>query len=58
LSPHPENIHQIPDITASQLFVRIPVMWAPDSGDVGRRRSEATLVASYSNEGAHMSQED
>jgi hypothetical protein len=24
----------------------IPVMWALDSGDVGRRRSEATLVVS------------
>jgi hypothetical protein len=26
--------------------VLIPVMWALDSGDVGRRRSEATLVVS------------
>jgi hypothetical protein len=24
--------------------VRIPVMWATDSGDVGQSRSEATLV--------------
>jgi hypothetical protein len=37
--------------------MHIPVMWAPDSGDVGRRRSEATLVAFYSSEVAHMSQE-
>jgi hypothetical protein len=37
--------------------LHIPVMWAPDSGDVGRRRSEATLVAFYSSEVAHMSQE-
>ena len=37
--------------------VHIPVKWAPDSGDVGRRRSEATLVAFYSSEVAHMSQE-
>jgi hypothetical protein len=35
----------------------IPVMWALDSGDVGRRRSEATLVAFYSSQAAHMSQE-
>jgi len=39
------------------VFVRIPVMWALDSGDVGRRRSEATLVEFYSIEVAHMSQE-
>jgi hypothetical protein len=37
--------------------LRIPVMWAGDSGDVGRRRSEATLVAFYSSQVAHMSQE-
>jgi hypothetical protein len=38
-------------------LVRIPVKWAPDSGDAGRRRSEATLVESYSIQVAHMSQE-
>jgi hypothetical protein len=38
-------------------LLRIPVMWALDSGDVGRRRSEATLVEFYSIEVAHMSQE-
>jgi len=37
--------------------LRIPVMWAGDSGDAGRRRSEATLVAFYSSQVAHMSQE-
>jgi hypothetical protein len=37
--------------------MRIPVMWAGDSGDVGSRRSEATLVVSYSSQVAHMSQE-
>jgi hypothetical protein len=37
--------------------LRIPVMWAGGSGDVGRRRSEATLVAFYSSQVAHMSQE-
>ena len=37
--------------------VRIPVKWAADSGDVGRRRSEATLVEFYSIQVAHMSQE-
>jgi len=52
-------------LTASELteiallgaIVRIPVMWAGNSGDVGRRRSEATLVAFYSSQVAHMSQE-
>ena len=34
--------------------VRIPVKWAPDSGDVGSRRSEATLVEFYSSQVAHM----
>jgi hypothetical protein len=38
-------------------LLRIPVMWAGDSGDVGRRRSEATLVVSYGSQVAHMSQE-
>ena len=37
--------------------LRIPVKWAADSGDVGRRRSEATLVEFYSIQVAHMSQE-
>jgi hypothetical protein len=35
-------------------LVRIPVKWAPDTGDVGRRRSEATLVEFYSIQAAHM----
>jgi hypothetical protein len=34
--------------------VRIPVKWAPGSGDAGRRRSEATLVESYSIQVAHI----
>ena len=42
---------------AVEAMLRIPVMWAGDSGDVGRRRSEATLVAFYSSQVAHMSQE-
>jgi putative SOS response-associated peptidase YedK len=42
---------------AEEMKVRIPVKWAPDSGDAGRRRSEATLVESYSIQVAHMSQE-
>ena len=28
----------------AQAWVRIPVKWAADSGDVGQGRSEATLV--------------
>jgi hypothetical protein len=40
-----------------RFWLRIPVMWALDSGDVGRRRSEATLVEFYSIQVAHMSQE-
>jgi len=42
---------------AFSTLLRIPVMWALDSGDVGRRRSEATLVEFYSIQVAHMSQE-
>ena len=37
--------------------LRIPVMWGSGSGDVGRRRSEATLVVFYISQAAHMSQE-
>ena len=36
------------------LDVRIPLKWAPDTADVGRRRSEATLVEFYSIQAAHM----
>jgi len=39
-------------------LLRIPVMWATDSGDVGRSRSEATLVVFYISQLAHMSQEE
>jgi hypothetical protein len=49
--------HDLHFITCSCYKLRIPVMWAGDSGDVGRRRSEATLVAFYSSQVAHMSQE-
>jgi hypothetical protein len=49
---------QWPGIESTDICeVRIPVKWAPDSGDVGRRRSEATLVEFYSIQVAHMSQE-
>ena len=34
--------------------VRIPVKWASDSGDVGRSRSEATLVVFYVSKVDHM----
>ena len=45
------------EAAAERAVLRIPVMWALDSGDVGRRRSEATLVEFYSIQVAHMSQE-
>ena len=35
-------------------FLRIPVKWASDSGDVGRSRSEATLVVFYVSKVDHM----
>ena len=38
-------------------FLRIPVMWATDYGDVGQSRSEATLVVFYISYVAHMSQD-
>jgi hypothetical protein len=44
-------------ISSFVAWLRIPVMWALDSGDVGKRRSEATLVEFYSIQVAHMSQE-
>ena len=34
--------------------MRIPVKWASDSGDVGRSRSEATLVVFYVSKVDHM----
>jgi hypothetical protein len=37
--------------------LRIPVKWSGDSGDVGRYRSEATLVDFYLSEVDHMSLE-
>jgi hypothetical protein len=46
-----------PDLSEFRPHLRIPVKWALDSGDVGRRRSEATLVEFYSSQVAHMSQE-
>jgi len=35
-------------------LLRIPVKWASDSGDVGRSRSEATLVVFYVSKVDHM----
>jgi hypothetical protein len=52
-----ENVQEHGRLAWLLEMLRIPVKWAPDSGDVGRRRSEATLVAFYSSEVAHMSQE-
>jgi hypothetical protein len=40
-----------------QWKVRIPLKWGNDSGDVGQRRSEATLVIAMISEVPHMSQE-
>jgi hypothetical protein len=37
--------------------LRIPLKWGNDSGDVGQRRSEATLVIAMISEVPHMSQE-
>jgi len=37
--------------------VRIPVKWGTDSGDVGQRRSEATLVTDIISEVPHLRQE-
>ena len=37
--------------------VRIPLKWGTNSGEVGQRRSEATLVTAMISEVPHMSQE-
>ena len=37
--------------------MRIPLKWGTDSGEVGQRRSEATLVTAMISEVPHMSQE-
>jgi hypothetical protein len=42
------------DSKNKQRQVRIPVKWASDSGDVGRSRSEATLVVFYVSKVDHM----
>jgi hypothetical protein len=34
----------LPPMPIKMSYMRIPVMWATDSGDVGQGRSEATLV--------------
>jgi hypothetical protein len=40
-----------------KLHVRIPLKWGPDSGKVGQRRSEATLVMPIMSEVPQLSQE-
>ena len=37
--------------------MRIPLKWGTDSGEVGQRRSEATLVKAMISEVPHLSQE-
>lgn len=37
--------------------MRIPVKWGKDSGEVGQRRSEATLARNIIAEVPHLSQE-
>jgi len=39
-----------------RLLLRIPLKWGTDSGDVGQRRSEATLVTAMISEVPHLSQ--
>ena len=41
----------------SSAQVRIPLKWGTDSGEVGQRRSGATLVTAMISEVPHMSQE-
>ena len=40
-----------------RIDVRIPLKWGTDSGEVGQRRSVATLVTAMISEVPHMSQE-
>jgi len=37
--------------------MRIPLKWGTDSGEVGQRRSEATLVTAMISEVPHMRQD-
>jgi hypothetical protein len=37
--------------------VRIPLKWGTDSGEVGQRRSGATLVVAMISEAPHLSQD-
>jgi hypothetical protein len=37
--------------------VRIPLKWGTNSGEVGQRRSEATLVTAMISDVPHISQE-
>ena len=39
------------------IALRIPLKWGTDSGEVGQRRSEATLVTAMISEVPHLSQE-
>jgi hypothetical protein len=50
---------QQPDMACIRFcrWLRIPVKWSGDSGDVGQHRSEATLGCSYISEVDHLSQE-
>jgi hypothetical protein len=47
-----ERLHRI-----EFLHLRIPLKWGTDYGDVGQRRSEATLVNAMISEVPHLSQE-
>ena len=43
-------------LTTRSCQLRIPLKWGTDSGDVGQRRSEATLVTDMISEVPHLSQ--
>jgi hypothetical protein len=47
----------VKDILSLHEWVRIPLKWGTDSGEVGQRRSEATLVTAMISEVPHMSQD-
>jgi hypothetical protein len=48
------RLHLPPDAV---LLVRIPLKWGTDSGEVGQRRSEATLVMPIMSDVPQLSQE-
>ena len=53
----PAAVHADLLYAPSKGILRIPLKWGTNSGEVGQRRSEATLVTAMISEVPHISQE-